>query len=90
MCKKRARSKGIMSSDGVFGLYRTGQITEQWVLKLIDRLSGRPGVFELYIHPEDTPNSPGHHELRTLISPNVQEKIKEKGINLIRYKDIGK
>ncbi len=85
VCRKMARSSGIMSSDGVFGLYQTGEITEKWVLHLIDSLSGRPGIFELYTHPEDSPNSPGYHDLNALISPYVKERIREKGINLISY-----
>ena len=55
---------------------------------LLDRLEGRPGAFELYAHPANDHEGQGHKELKALTSPKVKEKIKEKGIQLIRYMDI--
>ncbi|MCD6262189.1 MAG: hopanoid biosynthesis-associated protein HpnK [Deltaproteobacteria bacterium] len=88
VCRRKAELTGLRSSDAVFGLYRTGQITERWILKLIDLISEQNGVFELYSHPCDTSNSSGMEELKALVSPEVRKRICDRGIKLIRYSDL--
>lgn len=87
-CREKIRTTKIVASDGVFGLYQTEQITEDWVLTLLDRLEGKPGTFELYTHPENGLQAQSNQEFRALISPKVREKITEKDIKLIRYLDM--
>ncbi|RLB10618.1 MAG: hypothetical protein DRG39_05950 [Deltaproteobacteria bacterium] len=82
------RSAGLISADGVFGLYKTGEITEDWLLLLLERLQGVEGVFEIYLHPEDKRNSPGYNELKSITSPKVMDKIKEIGAKLIGFSDL--
>lgn len=86
--KKKIQATGLASCDAVFGLYQTGEITEDWMLSLFDRLLGRAGTFELYTHPSDAPGTPAHEELRALMSPKVREKIEKTGTKLIRHMDI--
>jgi hopanoid biosynthesis associated protein HpnK len=87
-CLEKIRRTEIVTADGVFGLYQTDQITEDWVLRLLDRLEGKPGTFELYTHPAHGLQDKGNQELMALMSPKVRDKIAEKGIRLIRYLDI--
>jgi hopanoid biosynthesis associated protein HpnK len=84
-CREKARSANILSSDGVFGLYQTNEITEDWVLYLLERLCGQEGVFELYTHPQD---DPANGELAMLLSSKVRAKIKEKRIKAISWRDL--
>ena len=86
--KKKLVLTDILSPDGIFGLYQTGEITAKWLLLLLDRLEGRTGTFELYTHPSNAPEGQGQQELKALMSPEVRDKIEEKGIKLIRYLDI--
>jgi hopanoid biosynthesis associated protein HpnK len=86
--KKKIQTAGLASSDAVFGLYQTGEVTEDWMLLLLDRLRGRSGTFELYTHPSDAPGTPAHQELRALMSPKVRKKIEKTGTKLIRHMDM--
>jgi hopanoid biosynthesis associated protein HpnK len=87
-CRDRIVKYGLISSDGVFGLFQTGELTEEWILLLLDRLKGYPGSFELYAHPSYEMGSPGHLELKALLSPRIAEKMEENGIRLIRHMDM--
>ncbi|MBL7211061.1 MAG: hopanoid biosynthesis-associated protein HpnK [Desulfobacteraceae bacterium] len=87
-CRDKIHLHGMISSDGVFGLYQTGELTEEWVANLLDRLKHRPGFFELYSHPSSETGSPGHRELKALLSPGVRETIKKNGIRLMRHMDM--
>jgi hopanoid biosynthesis associated protein HpnK len=87
LCRKKIISGNLISTDGVFGLYQTGGITEQWLIMLLDRLKNNGGVYELYTHPSTTPGSRGKKELEALLSPQVKEKLQDNNIQLIRYHD---
>ncbi len=85
---KKVHLSNIKHPDGVFGLYKTGEITEDWLLILLDRLQYIQGVFEIYLHPVDMKNSPGFKELKALTSHRVAEKIKDLGIKLISFSQL--
>lgn len=91
LCKpltKKTQSAGLVSTDGVFGIYRTGEITEEWFLLLLDRLHRMRGIFEVYLHPEDKKGVPGYEELKTVTSQKVRNKIRDMDINLIGFSDL--
>lgn len=81
-CRQKADQAGFSGSDGVFGLYTTGQVTEAWLLLLLERLKNRSGVYEIYTHPSCDPLSPGFSEFQALTSSRVREKIACYGIEL--------
>ncbi len=89
-CRDKISKHGIISPHGVFGLYQTGELTAEWIWMLLDRLKGRPGVFELYTHPSSDVSSAGYQELKALLDPGIREKIGENGIRLIRHLDMTK
>lgn len=89
-CKDKIHPHGMISSDGVFGLYQTGELTEEWILMLLDRLRHWPGSFELYAHPSTETGSPGHLELKALLNPRIRERMEENGIRLIRHMDMAR
>lgn len=87
-CRDKIQPLGILSTDGVFGLYQTGELTEQWLSRLLDRLGDMPGTFELYAHPSHEIGGHGYLELKALLSPKIRDKLEEMGIRLIRHMDM--
>lgn len=74
-----------------WGLLRSGLMTEEYVLWLLDRLP--EGVTEIYFHPHEDPTSrvtdcptATHQsitELETLLSPRVRRRVDELGVALL-------
>jgi len=81
-----------MTVPTTFGLLRSGTMTEDYALRLLERLP--EGDAELYFHPSDDPASavttrptPTHQtvtELETLLSARVREALSREGIELAR------
>ena len=84
--RPRLRERGFSLIDGLFGLLQTGNLSERYVINLLQRLP--PGTYELYAHPRlDT--AAGIRELRTLLSPRVRQVIHERDIRLTTYSELG-
>jgi hopanoid biosynthesis associated protein HpnK len=78
-----ARRAGWRTADAVFGLLQDGRVDEGYVLGLLRCLP--PGCFELYAHPSV---EGGRHELEALVSDRVKAAVRERGIELVRYRDV--
>jgi hopanoid biosynthesis associated protein HpnK len=74
---------GIRHTDAVFGLLQNARVDETYVTRLLPRLPA--GDSELYSHPS---LDEFKNEFDALISPRVQEQVKQHGIKLIRYQDL--
>jgi hopanoid biosynthesis associated protein HpnK len=77
------RRRGIRHAQITFGLLQTGRVDEDYVLKLLPELPA--GDSELYSHPSLDEFKP---EFEALISPRVRDRVRELGIELIRYQDL--
>jgi hopanoid biosynthesis associated protein HpnK len=77
------RRRGIRHAQITFGLLQTGRVDEDYVLKLLPELPA--GDSELYSHPSLDEFRP---EFEALISPRVRDRVRELGIELIRYQDL--
>lgn len=77
------RRAGVHHTRAVFGLLQNARVTEDYLLDLLPRLPA--GDFELYSHPcvEEAPK-----ELEALISPKVVKRMRDLGIQGIRYQDL--
>lgn len=77
------RRAGVSHARAVFGLLQNARVTEEYLLELLPRLPA--GDFELYSHPcvEEAPE-----ELAALISPKVVKRMRDLGIQAIRYQDL--
>lgn len=77
------RARGIRHTRRVFGLLQNAIVDEPFILALLDRLPG--GDSELYSHPcvKDF-----KAEFEALISPAVVRKVRDRGVELIRYQDL--
>ena len=75
--------RGIRHTAAVFGLLQNARVDEAFVTRLLPQLPA--GDSELYSHPS---LDEFKNEFNALISPRVQEQVKEFGIKLIRYQDL--
>lgn len=87
LLSRRARAplaaRGIRHAQITFGLLQTARVDEDYILRLLPELP--PGDSELYSHPALPAGQP---EFAALISPRVQQRVRELGITLIRYQDL--
>jgi len=81
--RKSLRQRGIRHAQITFGLLQNAQVDEEYILKLLPELP--PGDSELYSHPS---LDEFKHEFDALVSPRVEEQMKQLGIELIRYQDL--
>ena len=86
--KQQLKGKNIKFCQGVFGLYATGEVTEQWLLKFLDRIKLYAGIYELYLHPTCDKRQRGYQELQALLSTRVRDRIEEFGVELVSHNDI--
>ena len=91
--RRELMAGSIPSNDHVFGLYDSGAMTEDRILRLLDQLPG--GVSEIYCHPatrrwEGPDNSPSSYqpekELSALLSPEVKKKMAAQGLRTSSYR----
>ena len=71
----------------VYGLMQTGQMREDYVLRLLGQLQAPTA--EIYFHPstrtEDGAYGPNPSDLATLLSPAVRSVLQERGLCLTTY-----
>lgn len=92
--RSRAGGQGVTTNDAVFGLYDSGAMDTEKLVRAVASLP--PGVSEIYLHPAtakygalDTPHptsaSPAEKEYRALIHPRVARAVKKFDIELATY-----
>jgi hopanoid biosynthesis associated protein HpnK len=85
--------RGLTSTDALFGLHQSGNLSEDYVVGVIDRI--RDGTTELYFHPAADiggipPTAAAQLEVEILTSPRVHNAIVRNGIELITFADLAK
>ncbi len=70
---RRLRGSGVGYSDRVYGLFATGRIDEEYLVRLLPRMRGNR--VELYAHPSRSVHGGGTRELAALRSPRVQDVL---------------
>ena len=88
--ESRLRPAGIEFADEVYGLFQTGRMTEDYLLKLIPRIAGRR--VEIYSHPTlasemDSPKGASRLQLEALMSDSVRAALEMNGFQLASYGD---
>jgi chitin disaccharide deacetylase len=92
-CRPVIGRLGIFHAHEIKGLLNSGRMTEEYLLKVLDRLGD--GVTEIYFHPGCLPDPelaawmPDYRhqeELAALTSGRVREKIARLGIQLRNYR----
>lgn len=81
------RSHSLAVADRVYGLMQTGQMSEDYLIWLLRRIS--VPTAEIYLHPSTVPLGeplgPNPGDLAALLSPGVREIIARQGIQLTTY-----
>jgi hopanoid biosynthesis associated protein HpnK len=90
--RPRLRRAGLCHPDRMFGLHQTGNVSEHYLLSVLEALP--PGVNEIYCHPavlDDEarrwrpPDYASEEELAALTSARVRGAIDRAGIELVTY-----
>lgn len=94
--QRLAQANGLGTADYFFGLRWTGRLEVQQVLQLLERLP--EGTTELMCHPGlidgDLQNAwtrlkqERECELKALTAPEVEQAVRERGIELISYREL--
>jgi hopanoid biosynthesis associated protein HpnK len=89
--RRKLNQRKIHSTDSLFGLHQSGQLTEQYILGVIARLP--PGLTELYFHPAADlggmpPALEAQAEVAILTSPRVRAALGEQGVRLTNFAEV--
>jgi chitin disaccharide deacetylase len=84
-------ARGMHSTDWLFGLHQSGNLTEEYVIGVVTRLL--PGLTELYFHPATDlgrvpPTLEAQREVSILTSPRVRATLKGQGVGLTNFAEI--
>jgi hopanoid biosynthesis associated protein HpnK len=83
---RTARIYGLNVPDKVFGLSRTGQVDEGYLMRVLDRAGD---CVEVFAHP-DTGTDAGKGELAALTSQAVKKRLTSLGIVLAGYRELSR
>lgn len=86
-------ARGIRSADWLFGLHQSGNLSERYLLGVIDRLP--EGVIEIYFHPaadlgRGAPLPSAQAEVELLTSPRVRRALERRAVRLITYRELAR
>ena len=92
---RTAAEYGLHCATQVYGLSRTGNIDEKYLLAVLNRIAGMTKVnymkdnhvYEIFAHP-DLASIPGLRELRALTSVAVSDRLESLGMRRTGYKEI--
>lgn len=90
--RRRLKAAGIVFADHVYGLLLSGNVSEDYLLDLLPRVSGE--MAEIYCHPDlalaqeprNGPPGAGPRELNALVSPRVRQLAAKCGFVLTDYR----
>lgn len=91
--RRRMARRGIKSTDWLFGLHQSGNLSEHYMLDVIARL--RPGLTEIYAHPAaDIGGTPppveAQREVDILTSPLVPLALAGVGAQLTNFAELAR
>lgn len=93
-CKRRLRGRGFVQPEKVYGLLQSGDMNEDYLLGLIERMEKTDS--EIYSHPlafdadeaAKRENPGGERELKALLSPRLRAAIENAGFELATYEEL--
>jgi hopanoid biosynthesis associated protein HpnK len=94
--ERQLQSAGIGYVDKVYGLLRSGTITEPYLLGLIPQIQA--DIIEIYAHPAASTTGElgndllgsGAKELEALLSDKVRQSLTEQGFELTNFRELTK
>lgn len=88
-CKRQRRRVALTqlrTTRYCYGLFRTGRLDEEYLVRLIERLPD--GDLELHCHP-DLSTPAGRAEFEALRSGRVRRALEQRGVELATYSSLG-
>lgn len=93
-CENRLKGRGFAQPRKVYGLLQTGDLNEQYLLGLLERMQA--ASTEIYAHPlaldadqaAKQQNPGGGRELQAMLSSRVRQAIEEAGFRLATYESL--
>jgi hopanoid biosynthesis associated protein HpnK len=90
---KLMQSRGIQTTDRLFGLHQTGHLSEAYLAGVIARLPA--GTTEIYFHPAEqtgaeAPPAAARLEAQILKSPSIHEALINAGAQLTNYAELAR
>jgi hopanoid biosynthesis associated protein HpnK len=91
--RRKMTERGIKSTDWLFGLHQSGNLSEQYVLGVVARLG--PGLTEIYAHPAADlggapPPAAAQREVEILISPRLPVALEGAGARLTNFAEVAR
>lgn len=95
MAARKAKRRGLVVPDHFFGMLAGGNMQEEYLLNIIDRLPS--GVSEIMVHPgnDDVALSAAsgwalhwQEELAAVTSPKVLARLVERQVSLVSYREL--
>lgn len=89
--RRKMNERGIRSTDRLFGLHQSGNLSEHYMLGVIARL--RPGLTEIYAHPAadaggTPPSAAAQREVEILTSPLLPVALKGADARLTNFAEL--
>ncbi|HVB81925.1 MAG TPA: hopanoid biosynthesis-associated protein HpnK [Candidatus Binataceae bacterium] len=91
--RRKMTERGIRSTDWLFGLHQSGNLSERYMLDVIARLG--PGLTEIYTHPAAdlggiVPPAAAQREVEILTSPLLPIALKARGARLTNFAELAR
>lgn len=91
--RRRMAAQGIKSTDRLFGLHQSGNLSERYVLGVIARL--RAGTTEIYFHPAadaggTPPPAAAQREVEILTSPALRAALATAGARITNFAEMAR
>jgi len=91
--RRMLAARRIRTTDYLFGLHQSGNLTEDYVLGVIARL--REGVTEIYFHPaidasRTLPPAEAQHEVEILTGPRVREALSASDVRITNFAELAR
>ena len=89
--RRMLAARGIRTTDYLFGLHQSGNLTEDYVLGVIARL--REGVTEIYFHPAidagaTPPPAEARREVEILTSRKIRDALSANHVRITNFADL--
>jgi hopanoid biosynthesis associated protein HpnK len=91
--RRLMEERGIRTTDWLFGLHQSGNMTEDYVLGVIEKL--RTGVTEIYFHPAadaggTPPSAEAQREVQILTSAKLRRALEAAGARLTNFAELAR
>ena len=91
--RRMLAARGICTTDYLFGLHQSGNLTEDYVLGIIARL--REGVTEIYFHPAidagaTRPPSEAQREVEILTGTRIREALSANRVGITSFAELAR